>query len=60
VKSTKIILEKMGSDNGWENFICKVIEFCVDHEIVIPNMKETYILCGGRDSRQPDHFTTDH
>jgi hypothetical protein len=34
--------------------------FCVDHEIVIPNMEETYILHGGRAHRQPDHFTTDH
>jgi hypothetical protein len=60
VKSTKIILEKMRSDNGWENIICKVVEFCVGHENVIPNMEETYILRGGRARRQPDHFTTDH
>jgi hypothetical protein len=60
VKSTKIILEKMRSDNGWENFICKVVEFCVDHEIVIPNMEETYILRGGCAHPQSDHFTIDH
>jgi hypothetical protein len=40
--------------------ICKVVEFCVGHENVIPNMEETYILRGGRARRQPDHFTTDH
>jgi hypothetical protein len=50
----------MRSGNGWENFICRVIEFCVDHEIVIPNMKETYILHRGRARQQPDHFTTYH
>jgi hypothetical protein len=60
VESTKIILEKLRSDNGWENFICKVVEFCVGHEIVIPNMEDTYILRGGRARRQPDHFTIDH
>jgi hypothetical protein len=41
-------------------FFCKVVEFCVDHEIVIPNMEETYILRGGRAHRQPYHFTADH
>jgi hypothetical protein len=60
VKSTKNILEKMRSDNSWEKFICKVVEFCVDHEIVIPNMEETYILRGGRARQQPDHFIIDH
>jgi hypothetical protein len=60
VRVVKSIKKKMRSDNGWENFICKVVEFCVDHEIVIPNMEETYILCGGRARRQPDHFTIDH
>ncbi|PVH64348.1 hypothetical protein PAHAL_2G245700 [Panicum hallii] len=60
VQTTKILLEKMRSDDGWETFICKVMEFCVDHDIDIPNMDETYILRGGRARRQPNHFTTDH
>jgi hypothetical protein len=59
VESTKIILEKLRSDNGWEIFICKVVEFCVGNEIVIPNMEDTYIMRGGRARCQPDHFTID-
>jgi hypothetical protein len=27
VYSTKTLLEQLRSDNGWETFICKVIEF---------------------------------
>jgi hypothetical protein len=60
VESTKIILKKLRSDNGWANFICKVVEFCVGHEIVIPNMEDTCILRGGRARRHLDHFTIDH
>ncbi|KAL5652672.1 hypothetical protein ACJX0J_038130, partial [Zea mays] len=60
VHSTKILLEQMRSDNGWETFICKVVDFCMNHGISIPNFDEIYILRGGRARRQPDHFTNDH
>jgi hypothetical protein len=29
----------------------------MNHDILIPNMEETYILRGGRARRQPEHFT---
>jgi len=57
VQTTKVLLEKMRSDDGWETFFCQVVEFCMNHDILIPNMEETYILRGGRARRQPEHFT---
>ena len=57
VQSTKFLLEEMRSDDGWELFFCKVVDFCVTHEIDIPDMEQTYIMRGGRARRQPDHFT---
>jgi hypothetical protein len=47
VQTTKTLLEKMRSYDGWETFICKIVEFYVGHEIDIPDMEETYILRGG-------------
>ena len=32
----------------------------MNHDILIPNMEETYILRGGRARRQPEHFTKEH
>jgi len=29
----------------------------MNHDILIPNMEETYILRGGRARHQPEHFT---
>jgi len=57
VQTTKVLLKKMRSDDGWETFFCQVVEFCMKHDILIPNMEETYILRGGRARRQPEHFT---
>ena len=57
MQTTKVLLEKMRSDDGWETFFCQVVEFCMNHDILIPNMEETYILRGGRARRQPEHFT---
>jgi hypothetical protein len=57
VLSTKALLEQMRSDEGWETFFFQVVEFCVDHGIDIPDMKEPYILRGGRARRQADYFT---
>jgi len=59
VQSTKVLLEEMRSDDGWENFISSVVEFCSGHEIDIPDMEATYIMRGGRARCQPDHFTND-
>lgn len=59
VQSTKVLLEQMRLDDGWETFICKVVEFCVGHGVDIPNMEGTYIMHGDRARRQPDHFTNE-
>ena len=32
----------------------------MEHDVVVPNMEETYILRGGRACRQPNHFTNEH
>jgi hypothetical protein len=60
VQTTKTLLEKMRSDDGWKTFICKSVEFCVGHEIDIPDMEETYILRGGRARHQSNRFNIDH
>jgi hypothetical protein len=57
VHSTKVLLEEMRSDEGWELFILTVIEFYAERSIDIPDLEATYILRGGRARRQPDHFT---
>ena len=57
VFATKECLRQLRSDNGWEEFFCIVVEFCVNHGTEIPDMKETYIMHGGRARHQPDHFT---
>jgi hypothetical protein len=41
------------------NFFCEVVEFCLDHDIDVPDMEGTFILRGGRARRQPEHFTRD-
>ncbi|XP_040258830.1 uncharacterized protein [Aegilops tauschii subsp. strangulata] len=50
----------MRSDDGWEAFFDRVVEFCVNHFIDIPGLGETYIMRGGRARRQPDRFTKEH
>uniref|UniRef100_A0A453B994 DUF4371 domain-containing protein n=2 Tax=Aegilops tauschii subsp. strangulata TaxID=200361 RepID=A0A453B994_AEGTS len=60
VCTTKVLLDEMRSDDGWEAFFDRVVEFCVNHSIDIPDLGETYIMCGGRARRQPDHFTKEH
>ncbi|KAJ1275853.1 hypothetical protein BS78_05G167500 [Paspalum vaginatum] len=60
VHTTKVLLENMRSDDGWETFFIQVVHFRMEHGIVIPDMEGTYILRGGRARRQPDHFTREH
>ncbi|XP_047045807.1 uncharacterized protein LOC124650308 [Lolium rigidum] len=60
VSSTKECLQELRSDDGYQQFIDTVIEFCVSHSIDIPDFEETYILRGGRARHQPDQFTKEH
>nr|XP_051206645.1 uncharacterized protein LOC127321670 [Lolium perenne] len=57
VFATKECLRQLRSDDGWEQFFFRVVEFCVEHGTAIPNMEETYIMRGGRARHQPDHFS---
>jgi hypothetical protein len=60
VFSTKVRLGEMRSDDGWEAFFFRVVEFCANHSIDIPDLEETHILRGGRARRQPYCFTKEH
>jgi hypothetical protein len=53
VFSTKVRLQELRSDNGWEEFYIRLVEFCFGHCIDVPNMQEPYILRGG----QPNQLT---
>lgn len=55
--STKMCLGQFRSDDGWEDFFLRVVEFFVNHGIDIPYMQGTYIMRGGRARRQPRNFT---
>ena len=41
VISTKALLAEMRSDDGWEDFFFRVLEFCENHSINIPDLEET-------------------
>jgi hypothetical protein len=44
VSSTKECLEQLRSDDGYQEFIVTVIEFCENHSTEIPNFEEIYII----------------
>jgi hypothetical protein len=60
VSSTKECLQQLRSDDGYQQFIDKVIEFCVNHSIDIPNFEDTYILHGGGARHKPNQLTNEH
>ncbi|XP_047060073.1 uncharacterized protein LOC124666789 [Lolium rigidum] len=60
VSSTKECLQQLRSDDGYEEFITMVVEFCGKHSVEIPNFEEIYIMRGGRARNQPDQFTKEH
>uniref|UniRef100_A0A8R7RAE7 DUF4371 domain-containing protein n=1 Tax=Triticum urartu TaxID=4572 RepID=A0A8R7RAE7_TRIUA len=57
LSSTKALLVKLRSDNGWDDFFTTIVEFCMDHGIEIPDMDEPY---WGHARRQADNFTKEH
>jgi hypothetical protein len=57
VFSTKVRLQEVRSDNGWEEFYIRLVEFCFSHCIDVPNMHEPYILRGRRAHCQPNQLT---
>jgi hypothetical protein len=44
VFSTRVGLDEMRSDDGWEAFFFRVVEFFANHSIDIPDLEETHIL----------------
>jgi hypothetical protein len=48
VFSTKVRLDQIRSDDGWEALFFRVVEFCANHSIETPDWEGTYILRGGR------------
>ena len=60
VSSTKECLQQLRSDDGYQEFIVTVVEFCTNHSIVIPDFEEAYIMHGGRTHHQPNQLTKEH
>ncbi|XP_044323828.1 zinc finger MYM-type protein 1-like [Triticum aestivum] len=60
VSSTKECLQQLRSDDGYQEFIVTVVEFCTNHSIVIPDFEEAYIMRGGRARHQPNQLTKEH
>ncbi|XBJ26953.1 hypothetical protein VPH35_004285 [Triticum aestivum] len=60
VSSTKECLQQLRSDDGYQEFIVTVVEFCTNHSIVIPDFEEAYIMRGGRSRHQPNQLTKEH
>jgi hypothetical protein len=44
VSSTKDCLDQLRLDDGYQEFITMVTEFCGNHSIEIPNFEEIYIM----------------
>ncbi|KAK4269479.1 hypothetical protein QN277_022633 [Acacia crassicarpa] len=62
VKVSKVLLLKM-RDNGWDNLFQKTSEFCIKHDIDIPDMESALALQGRTKRRGPvthlHHFKVD-
>ncbi|CAH9134491.1 unnamed protein product [Cuscuta epithymum] len=51
VSSTKLLIQKLRED-GWDNFLEIVKEFCKKHEIEVPNMKSPYVAKRKRNDQE--------
>ncbi|XP_026397137.1 uncharacterized protein LOC113291869 [Papaver somniferum] len=59
VSNTKVLLREL-KEEGWENFITNVVEFCVAHGVETPNMEAHYMMGTCRSCQQRDNITVDH
>ncbi|CAI0422394.1 unnamed protein product [Linum tenue] len=57
VEVTKMVLKEM-RDEGWDSFLAKVIKFCNDYGITIPDFSVAHFE--GRPCRQVDTITNEH
>ncbi|XP_061368801.1 uncharacterized protein LOC133311724 [Gastrolobium bilobum] len=62
VKVSKVLLQNM-RDNGWDNLFKKTSDFCIKHDIDIPDMESVLALQGRTKRRGPvthlHHFKVD-
>ena len=63
VKICKQRLQLMG-DDGWDSIFSQVFTFCGIHEILIPNMDDTFVVQGRSRCKAPEvtnlhHFRVD-
>ncbi|XP_026378155.1 zinc finger MYM-type protein 1-like [Papaver somniferum] len=59
VKSTKVLLQEL-RDKNWVNFFGNVKSFCDEHDIVLPEFSDRYMMGTGRSCQQKDHITIEH
>ncbi|XP_030949699.1 zinc finger protein 862-like [Quercus lobata] len=59
VSTTKSLIQKL-RDDGWEPLLARVISFCEQHEIDIPDMNARYTKARGRYRRQDEDLTMEH
>ncbi|XP_061366649.1 uncharacterized protein LOC133309826 [Gastrolobium bilobum] len=58
VSTTKELLQKL-RETGWEAFLVHVQEFCIKHDIDIPDMSAKYIGRRGRARNEQGDFSTE-
>ncbi|XP_061356455.1 uncharacterized protein LOC133300889 [Gastrolobium bilobum] len=59
VSTTKELLQKL-RETGWEAFLVHVQEFCIKHDIDIPDMSAKYIGRRGRARNEQGDFSTEN
>ncbi|XP_026421103.1 uncharacterized protein LOC113317189 isoform X1 [Papaver somniferum] len=59
VKSTKVLLQEL-RDTNWVTFFGSVKRFCDEHDIVLPEFSDRYMMGTSRSCQQKDHITIEH
>ncbi|XP_026450916.1 zinc finger MYM-type protein 1-like [Papaver somniferum] len=59
VKSTIVLLQEL-RDKHWVTFFGNVKSFCDEHDIVLPEFSDRYMMGTGRSCQQKDHMTIEH
>ncbi|XP_026458790.1 uncharacterized protein LOC113359355 [Papaver somniferum] len=59
VSTTKELLREL-REEGWKYFITTVVDFCIPHDVHIPDMEAHYIMGTGRFCQHRDNITEDH
>ncbi|XP_026423012.1 uncharacterized protein LOC113318911 isoform X2 [Papaver somniferum] len=59
VKSTKVLLQEL-RDTNWVTFFGSVKRLCDEHDIVLPEFSDRYMMETSRSCQQKDHITIEH